>query len=109
MVSIAVAVGVPFTLLSVAYEMLFFAAYSVLLLLWVGVEVSSVTVADRDAVSATPPRSVGANVRRQDWMPQPPFRLDHMRQVAQVAMLMFLSFFGTGNIASISSFEISST
>ena len=79
---------VRYRLRACRYEMLFFAGYATLLLLWVELE-------SRQAAAAGAGEAL--------------FRADHLRQVLVFVMLLLVSFFGTGNIASISSFEISST
>ena len=84
-------VGIAFTLLSVSYEVVFYAAYGSVLLVWEPVE----------RAITTPVPSAAPGTRR--------FRLDYVRHALKLIVLLLVSFFGTGNIASISSFEISST
>jgi phosphatidylinositol glycan class N len=97
--------GTPFLLLSVGYEMLFYGCFSVLLLLWIHIEEKCYEMDFQ-----TDAREANALLRTDlrislfyvllCWVCL--IRKFLLRLTLQVA------FFGTGNIASISSFQISS-
>ncbi|ETV66861.1 hypothetical protein, variant [Aphanomyces astaci] len=92
LVQIMMAVAPVFVLLSISYEVFFYAAFCTTLLLWIRLETS--TVAPRH----TRQHSTGLAVTPED-----------IRLALWYLIFFKLSFFATGNIASMSSFEISST
>lgn len=85
--SISLAVAVPYVLLSIHYEMLYFTLLLVLSYCWWHLE-----------LQCTPSEQRGFGLL-------PGFSF---RTAAFFTVMFFLAFFGTGNIASISSFDISS-
>ncbi|TMW59020.1 hypothetical protein Poli38472_007165 [Pythium oligandrum] len=85
LVEIALAVAPAYVLLSISYEVLFFAALTGVVLAWIELE------ATRSSLSST----------SSSW--------DALRRAFVFLLLIKIAFFGTGNVASMSSFELSST
>eukprot|EP01132_Coremiostelium_polycephalum_P001942 gene1942-2377_t len=89
---ICLTLAVPFVLLSVSYETLFFGFFILNLSLWMILE---------SQIDKKPPQStsdLNINITQHD-----------IRRAIIYIFFCYIGFFGTGNIASISSFEISST
>lgn len=103
----AVLIGLApgFVLLSLSYEVLFYAALCTAGMLWV-----ALYDATHDATAPLVAVDTGA-VAEGGVRPQRAVfhALAHVPAVLMFACLFNLAFFGTGNVASISSFEISST
>eukprot|EP00741_Cyanophora_paradoxa_P003472 tig00000711_g3372.t1 len=89
----------PMVLLSVAYEALFYWAFCRLLLAWARAEIR----AAREAAAGRPAAGPGGGGGHAH------LRWDHLRLACFLLVLVNLGFFGTGNVASISSFELAST
>ena len=75
-----------YILLSISYEVLFFFSFSLTLVAWILME-----------------REIRVSIRGKDTS------LNQVRSALFYLLFTYVAFFGTGNIASISSFEISST
>jgi len=86
-----------FILLSISYEVLFYCALFVTLILWVVMEIKLHESGNHN----------GSN--RVDAPEAKTFGLQDIRSSLFYMFFSYVGFFGTGNIASISSFEISST
>jgi phosphatidylinositol glycan class N len=86
--------GCPFLLLSVFYEVLFYAALGLVLWSWLYVEAIGVRHHPRTPLLSRPLRAIQTN---------------DARTALFYLFFCYTAFFGTGNIASISSFELSST
>eukprot|EP01105_Mastigella_eilhardi_P021110 TRINITY_DN5080_c0_g1_i1.p1 TRINITY_DN5080_c0_g1~~TRINITY_DN5080_c0_g1_i1.p1 ORF type:complete len:1020 (+),score=190.71 TRINITY_DN5080_c0_g1_i1:334-3060(+) len=106
-----------FILLSLSYEVVFYCALSLLLLLWVVVECRvrhRVVATYRDAPTTTVGGSgsgqspTGTNVQATTDVPAF-LSLSDARTALFYLSFCYLAFFGTGNIASITSFELAST
>lgn len=83
----------PYILLSISYEVVFYIAFSILLMLWIILE-SKIF------------QNENPNYHLID---NPPITFQHIRIAVFYILFCFVAFFGTGNIASYSSFELSST
>jgi len=94
--SLFVGLAVPFIIVSVNYEALFYFVLCGLLLAWILAEAT-----ERDGAAKGEPIKV---VPEGAWH----LRVRDLRVAGTYAFLVTLSFFGTGNIASVASFEISS-
>ncbi|GLD94834.1 hypothetical protein PINS_up003459 [Pythium insidiosum] len=86
--AVAAALAPPYILLSISYEVLFYAALCAVLLCWVALEEEEAAEEQERETS-----SDASAVRRAFFF----------------LVLIKIAFFGTGNVASMSSFEISST
>jgi phosphatidylinositol glycan class N len=84
----------PFTFLSISYEVLFYCALSATLYAWYYLEASLFRARRPEQLSSRPTRAI---------------TLSDARISLFFLYLCYVAFFGTGNIASISSFEVSST
>ncbi|XP_074302204.1 uncharacterized protein LOC141633684 isoform X1 [Silene latifolia] len=94
-----------FLLLSIGYEALFYAAFSLVLMAWILFENSILTLG-RPKRSTSSQDSTGEEISAEHA--DRPLKLSDVR-IPLVFMVLFnVAFFGTGNFASIASFEISS-
>ncbi|KAG5921512.1 Glycosyl phosphatidyl inositol anchor synthesis [Claviceps africana] len=95
-----------FVILTISYEGLFYAVFSVTLLVWVHLE-----YAMEQCIRETSHLDAGANIRTQDCsgpFPYRTLRLSDARIALFFLVLLQSAFFSTGNIASISSFSLES-
>lgn len=92
MVEIVLAVSPAYILLSISYEVFFFLALCCVLRSWIVLE------AQLAMTTATGPSSPSSSTLRHE-----------VRRAFFFLLLVKIAFFGTGNVASMSSFEISST
>ncbi|KAF2078592.1 hypothetical protein CYY_000092 [Polysphondylium violaceum] len=101
---LCIALSIPFLLLSISFEVLFFGCFILNLTLWMIFElkVDSHPKLVSNTISTLTSSSVASfsmsNITQQD-----------IRRAIIYIFFCYVGFFGTGNIASISSFEISST
>ncbi|KAH9617396.1 hypothetical protein KSS87_019132 [Heliosperma pusillum] len=94
-----------FLLLSIGYEALFYAAFSLVLMAWILFENSILTLS-RAKRSTSSQDSIAEEISAEHA--DRPLQLSDVR-IPLVFMVLFnVAFFGTGNFASIASFEISS-
>ncbi|KAG6196906.1 Glycosyl phosphatidyl inositol anchor synthesis [Claviceps purpurea] len=95
-----------FVILAISYEGLFYAVFSVTLLVWVRLE-----FATEQFIRETRHPGVGANLETKKSSDSDPFRMLRLSD-ARIALfflaLLQSAFFSTGNIASISSFSLES-
>jgi len=89
-----------YLLLSISYEMLFYCSFATVIVLWVPMEIGR-----RRHQFLLPNESIKKN--RES--PHLPISMADVETSLFYVFLCFAAFFGTGNIASISSFEIAST
>ncbi|XP_072973037.1 GPI ethanolamine phosphate transferase 1 [Typha angustifolia] len=95
----------PFLLLSIGYEAVFYSAFALVLMGWILVE-SSNLYSSEDRRSTLQMGSLGNNI--VDGHDERCLQLSDLR-IPLIFMVLFnVAFFGTGNFASIASFEISS-
>ncbi|XP_063241634.1 GPI ethanolamine phosphate transferase 1 [Bacillus rossius redtenbacheri] len=99
LVNICLSLVVPFLLLSTLYEGLFIFALTSNLSLWLALECSTSHLSPLDCVWLTTDKSV----KKTAW-DNPPTSSD-FRRAYFILFYTILSFFGTGNIASINSFD----
>ncbi|KAG6557202.1 hypothetical protein Mapa_001129 [Marchantia paleacea] len=94
----------PFLLLSIGYESLFYTALAMVLLSWTLVE-SAVLFGPSGEIESLPSHDVEekySKTRKQS------LKLMDLRVAVCFLILINVAFFGTGNVASVASFEISS-
>jgi phosphatidylinositol glycan class N len=92
--AIASSLAIPFILLSISYEVLFFVSLTVMLLAWIALERAT-------RPEEKSPIYIATNVRAMDSR--------DMGAALLYMLFCWIAFFGTGNVVSISSFQISST
>jgi GPI ethanolamine phosphate transferase 1 len=99
LMEIIIALGVPYTFLNASYELIFYVFLGCLLLLWIKIE----------HLGNTHHKEVSPDIPQTVVQPSQKFmRLDDFRLASWLLTLFALSFFGTGNVASVSSFTLSS-
>ncbi|TGZ74572.1 hypothetical protein CRM22_000862 [Opisthorchis felineus] len=97
---------IPFILLSTGYEVIFLCVFLLVGLLWIRLEASSMKMNELWFIN-TRPHAAGHNEQPDDTKDALNFR--NFRQSLFFIFLLVLSFFGTGNIASVNSFDPRST
>ncbi|KAI9226786.1 MAG: Phosphatidylinositolglycan class N-domain-containing protein [Piptocephalis tieghemiana] len=98
LVTIYLAFAPPFLLLCISYEALFYASFSLTLLLWLFLEYGLYMASEEHEM--VPDGEVLSTTR--------PLRVRDVRTAAFFLFFVNVAFFGTGNVASISSFSIES-
>lgn len=83
----------PYILLSISYEVVFYISFSILLVLWIIIETEIYK----------------NQYQKHHLLQESPITFQHIRIGVFYILFCFVAFFGTGNIASYSSFELSST
>jgi len=91
----------PFVLLSISYEVLFYSSQSWMLLTWILIEEKKLRTETTQRERNAPPSPVPPVVRVVD--------VGDTRIALFSILFCLVAFFGTGNVASMASFEISST
>lgn len=103
--SIVLSLSSVYTLTSISYELLFLLVLTVQLMLWCLLEVYVFSVSEDNLEKSRKTNRQQQQQRQQLDL----FTKDHIRIAFMFVYYIFVSFFGTGNIASINSFDISST
>jgi len=116
---IILTLGPSFILLSISYEVLFYCALCIELMLWIILEQKLKLNSEKSSEPALTPNvpiptlvndiSVPIGEEYGESTEDRNVDFGHLRVALFTVLFCFLAFFGTGNIASISSFEIAST
>ena len=101
MISTILALASVYILTSISYETMFLLVLALHLLAWVAMEIHLFS-------PSQPTTSYNMNSRWRD-IKNIHLSLDHLRIAFMFVYYIFISFFGTGNVASINSFDIAST
>ena len=100
LMEIIIALGVPHVFLNASYELIFYVVLGCMLLLWIEIE---------HLGNARHREKVPSDISQISVQPSQEFmHLDDFRLASWLLTLLALSFFGTGNVASVSSFTLSS-
>lgn len=102
LISTILALASVYILTSISYETMFLLVLVLHMLTWVAMEIHLFSPTQ----STT---SYRINTRRGDIKATQHLSLDHIRIAFMFVYYIFISFFGTGNVASINSFDIAST
>ncbi|CAH8502081.1 unnamed protein product [Schistosoma guineensis] len=103
---------VPLLLMSTYYEVSFFAVFAVVTYLWFYIETKTLILKDNIRVwdlETTTDDSIHSAIQNQYPYSDSPLNLKRFRQSLFFIFLLIIGFFGTGNIASINSFDPRST
>ncbi|CAH8508344.1 hypothetical protein MS3_00006326 [Schistosoma haematobium] len=103
---------VPLLLMSTYYEVSFFAVFAVVTYLWFYIETKTLILKDNIRVwdlETSTDDSIHSAIQNQYPYSESPLNLKRFRQSLFFIFLLIIGFFGTGNIASINSFDPRST
>ncbi|CAH8509933.1 unnamed protein product [Schistosoma rodhaini] len=105
---------VPLLLMSTYYEVSFFAVFAVVTYLWFYIETKTLTLTLKDNIrvwdlGTSIDDSIHSAIQNQYPYSENPLNLKRFRQSLFFIFLLIIGFFGTGNIASINSFDPRST
>ncbi|CAH8494781.1 unnamed protein product [Schistosoma mattheei] len=103
---------VPLLLMSTYYEVSFFAVFAVVTYLWFYIETKTLILKDNIRVwdlQTSTDDSIHSAIQNQYSYSESPLNLKRFRQSLFFIFLLIIGFFGTGNIASINSFDPRST